>query len=1201
MGKKGKRVFSPPDKASGLDGPPDTPQRGNLASRGVRPLVFDNDKFDNPKTTITLVFAGEQPLTMAFPPYVLDEHTYQAGTDSLPLHAAIKRAIYEIMHNGLSNVCDLTQNDEENLHDIVDGHYHPSRTGDDVFSFSVLDKGTSLLTFVAATKYLTHHRKKSHIAVLVPTVVKEYVWETTASFLLDRPADDVVATHLGALSPTLNTAFRQYKEMSAIPNSPIRRITRFSETAFMDLYGNMSSSILSWTAVEGPSKAPEDTSGPTSGPKSSSPTNESADPTDNPTQDSKSSLDQKPPDKPSGSGDTDETPADASAKPPDFDSSHEQNPPDASSSKTQPRSNITRDTPKDSTKVKKPKDAPASTPKTPETMPPTDTSNVSDSTVDPMSTPASKSSRASSRQSRAKNTYRDALANKLDPPDVADGSSVPDKSNPGSSSNPWANINPESSTNPKSDASHKSPEEAAHDHATELGSLAEWSKSNEDPSLHFSDQTTANTQDLHDLSTIMAEQNTTSISGLSTIPEGSTESSGRKSSSDSSGRQSTSPSDIRQRRLHGSPDSAGTFMSAHSHTPPPSPAPLPPTPPPDPTLQQRLHDIVSDVYHRVNEVLHNATTPVAGQKNPSTPSSHASTPPHTTTGAPTPPPPPPPGNSNQSAFSTPTFRNPRQPPAVAPAPAPHGHVPPALGLHTSAAASGAPGAPSGGSGPPAPSGPPPPAPRPPPPPGPLPPPGGGPPSGGPQSRHRNYLEGVDWREHRINPHKIDEMMISRQRDYPSILPWLFPRPETGSQLNFPVCHPLTLYEKREYLNSIQTVRLGEVQYPVKSFIQGFPRLPKQATKSQLCAYLGRIVSHALGYNTYVPLFHCMVYDHASGIWYRDLPQHCIDKWRFYDECLRQALSSSYAALADSDLTKHLITQSSGYQILWRLAAIAGHPALHSGTSNVSMPRQSSKQSFHDYMEKWQHFLQIQFVQGINYNERYFIEQFFDRSHSTFNSTLKPLFLSLIRDVPLDYPLPVHFTPDRLLDYIQEKGYHIGLTTITLESIPDDFRSQGSSRRRSSDRSSDPSSSSKDVRQILDESSHSDIQPAFVDVREIQDLPDDIFLQICSLVAASALTKTCDLCGGHDHLLATCKILHKIIEDPVKTRRLLTKLEQTLKNRGGYTTRNPRDSQTRRPHDKNLRSLTNEDTDDETDQHGLTDDEADDASAGSHFS
>ena len=433
-------------------------------------------------------------------------------------------------------------------------------------------------------------------------------------------------------------------------------------------------------------------------------------------------------------------------------------------------------------------------------------------------------------------------------------------------------------------------------------------------------------------------------------------------------------------------------------------------------------------------------------------------------------------------------------------------------------------------------------------------------------------------------------MITRHGNYPSILPWLFPRPETGSELNFPVRHPLTMYEKHEYIRTIHEPRLGDVSYPVKSFMYGFPKLHKQATKAQICAYIGRVVSHSLGYHVYVPLFHCMLYAHAQGLWFDDLPSHCRDKFHFYDECLRQALTSSSAGLADCDLTRHLVTQTSGYQIIWRLASIAGHPSLQSGTPAVTMPRQSSKMSFTEYMDNWQHFLQLQFVLGINYNELYFLERFFDRCHSAFNNTLKPLFLSLIRDVPLNQRVPVHFTPDRLLDHIQDKGYHIGLSTIQLDSTPDDFRSSGSSSRRPRDSSTSPT---KDMRQLG--SSHN-TSSAYVDVRELQDLPDDIFLQVCSLVAASALTKTCDLCGAQDHLLSSCKILHKIINDPVKTRRLLHNLEQAVKNRGGSTTPSsttcPRDSRT-----KPMRTLDT-DTDDDTVQQSLTDNEGNDTDTSS---
>ena len=76
-----------------------------------------------------------------------------------------------------------------------------------------------------------------------------------------------------------------------------------------------------------------------------------------------------------------------------------------------------------------------------------------------------------------------------------------------------------------------------------------------------------------------------------------------------------------------------------------------------------------------------------------------------------------------------------------------------------------------------------------------------------------------------------------------------------------------------------------------------------------------------------------------GSWYNDLPDHCHDYWNFYDQALQQALLMKSTNLAECDLTKHLVMEFSGYQIIWLLTMISGDPALTTGTVLSSFPIQ----------------------------------------------------------------------------------------------------------------------------------------------------------------------------------------------------------------------------------------------------------------------
>ena len=296
MGKsKKKRPTSPPNKIGRANGRGTPTRDGDTPRTGVVPLAYDNDKFDNEPLTITLVFPGEESLSMAFPPVTVPAKSFCAGADEPPTHTCIETAIYESLYAGLACVCDLTKSDAEMLHKLVKAHYHTSRTNDTTFTFSVLKDGIPALSFVGATKYLHHSPTENGIvACLVPDIIKYFVWETTSSTLLDHPEDSLVEDRVHTMSPRIKTAYKEYKKLSALPNSPVRRITRFSETVFMNLDGSWNSSINLYAAVD-PNQDPNqdqdhgDTSSGdnppnvsdslASGPGEQPPTNESSDAT----------------------------------------------------------------------------------------------------------------------------------------------------------------------------------------------------------------------------------------------------------------------------------------------------------------------------------------------------------------------------------------------------------------------------------------------------------------------------------------------------------------------------------------------------------------------------------------------------------------------------------------------------------------------------------------------------------------------------------------------------------------------------------------------------------------------------------------------------------------------------------------------------------------------------------------------------------
>ena len=506
---------------------------------------------------------------------------------------------------------------------------------------------------------------------------------------------------------------------------------------------------------------------------------------------------------------------------------------------------------------------------------------------------------------------------------------------------------------------------------------------------------------------------------------------------------------------------------------------------------------------------------------------------------------------------------------------PHGPIPPNPSMPPTGPPSGPPGPPMTPVGPPGP---------------PVPPPVSGPPvpppSGtGPVSTSAPlpYIPGIDWREHRIDPANLEGSIVASTY---TIKPWYFPRPEVASTINHGVRFKTFVSTRHAYMRAIATPRLGTETMSLKSFLYGFPKLTKSATKADIFDFLSSATRYCMGSGVYVPPPHTMVATSNQGEWYPSLPRHCHDNWEYYDNALYQALTMSSTNLGESDLTKPLLYESSGYQIIWRLAYVADHPRLVENHVDFSMPVQKSSESLLQYRQQWVYYLHMQYLRGVFLSDRYFVESFLRNLHGAYNSTIKPLLLHFVRRIPVDVPVPHYFYPANILSYLASSAANVGAHGITPLQTPKEF---AESRRRPQ---------AAPIRSIQQSSPSDD---TVVDIRQITDgtVDDDLFLAICSLAAANP--RTCDVCGAYDHIVATCPRLRQLLSDPAKAKRLLSIIEQRHSSRGGpisasvpSTTPSPSQSRARTPPTSNrsatIRQLQADDTDEDVASATFTDEE-----------
>jgi hypothetical protein len=407
------------------------------------------------------------------------------------------------------------------------------------------------------------------------------------------------------------------------------------------------------------------------------------------------------------------------------------------------------------------------------------------------------------------------------------------------------------------------------------------------------------------------------------------------------------------------------------------------------------------------------------------------------------------------------------------------------------------------------------------------------------------INGVDWRMHRVDPNDVDAHLDPTTQ---SIRPWRFPRPETNSTINFPVQFRAYQCDTDTYIDSLHRKLLGEENYTVKNFLYSFPKLRDDASAGDIFEFLNEVTRYASGYAVYCPPPHTMIPQSNRGNLYHLLPNHCHEYWQYYDSVIRLALISKQAGLGYSELTKPVLYERSGYQMLWRLAYFAGHPRLSENFVDPGLPRQKSGMDFTQYHAEWFTRLHLHYYQGTFLSDRYFAETFVKNMSTAFNGT-KSHIHAQIRRVPISMSLPMMFQPENIVGFICNTVKLIGIDDLTPLSTPREFMESHSRSRRKpeSTSSSNTRSLTKSVRQMATDNVDDD-EPS-LDIRQTDtfwSLDEDIQLSIHSLAAATHNQRQCHGCGASDHLFVQCPKLKSLVEtNPSAAKRMIDVIQKAL--------------------------------------------------------
>ena len=291
------------------------------------------------------------------------------------------------------------------------------------------------------------------------------------------------------------------------------------------------------------------------------------------------------------------------------------------------------------------------------------------------------------------------------------------------------------------------------------------------------------------------------------------------------------------------------------------------------------------------------------------------------------------------------------------------------------------------------------------------------------NNHDDYPEGPHWTHYVINPFKD----IIADPHTGGICPWYAIKHELGRTLNFPLNLGNLQIDKDLFLAQFFDTRYDPHAH-FKSFMNRFPQFPEDDGPGfwhHIIPFLYQVTQHCVAFSIYVPPPHTLRPGDKLGAWYPELPiltQRQIPST--FNNILAQALRQKQTHLVSHKrLSPFVRTPKQGYDMIMSLAIEAGHPSLQQFPETPKEPRQNSDMSIIKYIDNWSQYLQRMVLTGHHYNDRFFYQQLFRNSHSTF----KPIFNELrlaVHEQNHRRPLPPSFQMSSLLTKITQLAHFI---------------------------------------------------------------------------------------------------------------------------------------------------------------------------------
>jgi hypothetical protein len=358
------------------------------------------------------------------------------------------------------------------------------------------------------------------------------------------------------------------------------------------------------------------------------------------------------------------------------------------------------------------------------------------------------------------------------------------------------------------------------------------------------------------------------------------------------------------------------------------------------------------------------------------------------------------------------------------------------------------------------------------------------------------------------------------RDTGTIKPWRASRPDRGSIRCFPIGTPIRSMDREIFCRPFLT-QLFNVKSQ-KAFQYGYPGWTSEEGNSfiKFFSWYGLQTDFCKAHFIWTAPLLSLSPGEPMGSWFYDLPSNVqMHTLNVVAPVLLAVLRGKGTGLISHPVLKEIVNGSNcPWQILYDLAALAGHPRLRLVPKAVVPPKQSSGTSLLSYLRDCDHWSYMLLLTGVVLSDRYYLIVVVENMHESCAIVGRDIEQE-VGTYSLSEPLPLSFSPTRLYArVIQRCQTPLGVPHLLMQAPREsDHHRSGGTGNRGRDRQ---------LRQLAD-----------ADADLATDLDADAIAdQVVAALNASRTggePLTCYLCGG-SHTVAMCPMFKKIIASPRAT-------------------------------------------------------------------